>query len=120
MHKTIAIVVLSVIAAICWADAWNPTPAAQPSVVQKDTGEPRPACPDPDDSNVSYVSPDPSACAHIRFTCKPGEIPFSNHCGCGCIGNPKSWSEPNQLAVSYVSQDPPARRALGWPCDPRT
>ena len=86
MHKTIAIVALSVIAAVLWVDVPSPTlSAAQLSVAQKDTDGPQPACPDPDNPNVSYVSSDPSACARIRFTCAPGEVLFSDSCGCGCI-----------------------------------
>lgn len=26
----------------------------------------------------------PQQCAVIRFTCSPGQVPFSNDCGCGC------------------------------------
>jgi len=95
MHKIIAIVALSVIAAVVWVDVPSPTlSAAQLSVAQKDTDGPQPACPDPDNPNVSYVSADPSACARIRFTCAPGETPFSNSCGCGCTKRVSGLQRP--------------------------
>ncbi len=48
--------------------------------------EPMRSCPDSTDPAVRYVSTDPRACAALRFRCRPGEVPFSDDCGCGCRG----------------------------------
>jgi hypothetical protein len=42
-------------------------------------------CPSEKNPRVHYVSTDPDECAVIRFYCDPGQEPFSNECGCGCI-----------------------------------
>jgi hypothetical protein len=47
---------------------------------------PPPLCPDPRDPEVHYVSDDPAECAVVRFACEVGQQPFSNECGCGCVG----------------------------------
>jgi len=39
----------------------------------------------PHGRGVSYVSRDADRCSVIRFICDPGEVAFSNDCGCGCI-----------------------------------
>lgn len=44
-----------------------------------------PSCNDPD---RRYISRDPAKCAVIRFFCNPGEVPFSDACGCGCDTTP--------------------------------
>ena len=49
-----------------------------------DCSEEAAGCPDPDDPAVHYKSRDPEACAVIRFRCEPGQVGFSNECGCGC------------------------------------
>ncbi|MCP3138500.1 hypothetical protein [Pyxidicoccus xibeiensis] len=40
---------------------------------------------DKKDPTRRYVSTDPDECALIFFVCNPGETPFFNACGCGCI-----------------------------------
>jgi hypothetical protein len=105
MHKTIATVVLSVIAAVLWGDVSSPTlSAAQLSVAQRDTDGPQPVCPDPDNPKVNYISSDPSACARIRFTCAPGEVLFSNSCGCGCIAPNSKGGLPLQRSPNPFSK----------------
>ena len=49
-----------------------------------------PICPDPADPGVHYMADsnhDPMRCAAILFACESGEVPFSNDCGCGCVGD---------------------------------
>jgi hypothetical protein len=40
---------------------------------------------DYNDPTRRYVSRDPAECQLIFFTCNPGETPFFNECGCGCV-----------------------------------
>ncbi len=74
-------------------------------------------CPDPNDPNVGYVSQDPNVCARIRFTCSGGQTPFSNQCGCGCIGTREACPDPKAPGVSYVSQDPDVCARVLFRCD---
>jgi hypothetical protein len=37
------------------------------------------------DPTVRFVSTDPAECQLIFFVCNPGETPFFNECGCGCV-----------------------------------
>ncbi len=40
---------------------------------------------DYNDPTRRFVSRDPAECQLIFFTCNPGETPFFNECGCGCV-----------------------------------
>jgi hypothetical protein len=65
------------------------------------------SCPDPTDPGVHYVNDsagDPMKCATILFACEPGQTPFSNQCGCGCIdGSAPSCPDPNDPTVHYAN-----------------
>lgn len=74
-------------------------------------------CPDPNDPNVGYVSQDPNVCAVVRFTCSGGQTPFSNQCGCGCIGEGETCPDPKDPKVGYVSQDPNVCARIRFTCD---
>ncbi len=41
------------------------------------------ACQNPG-PDYDFVSTDPGQCQVIRYTCRPGQVAFSNGCGCGC------------------------------------
>ncbi|ETW97319.1 hypothetical protein [Candidatus Entotheonella palauensis] len=75
------------------------------------------SCPDPNDPNVGYVSQDPQVCAVVRFTCSGGQTPFSNQCGCGCIGEREACPDPKDPKVEYVSQDPSVCARIRFTCD---
>ncbi len=74
-------------------------------------------CPDPNDPNIAYVSQDPKVCARIRFTCSGGQVPFSNACGCGCMGGKEACPDPKDPGVAYVSQDPNVCARVLFQCD---
>ncbi len=42
-----------------------------------------PACNPATEKNRTYVGT-PQQCMVIRYSCQPGQTPFSNTCGCGC------------------------------------
>jgi hypothetical protein len=46
---------------------------------------PQPACPDPADPTVHYISMDFAQCLAIDWVCADGQEPFHDHCGCGCV-----------------------------------
>lgn len=82
------------------------------------------ACPDPVDPEVHYIHQDPAGCAPIKFTCDPGQVAFSDACGCGCLGpaNPAPSSptcpDPADPKVHYVDTDPMKCAAIVFACEP--
>jgi hypothetical protein len=94
---------------------------------------PPPVCPDPEDPEVTYMNDsagNPDKCAVILFTCEPGREPFSNECGCGCVGPvpppappepPLGCPDPNDPKVTYVNDsagDPYQCMAILFTCEP--
>ncbi|AUX39670.1 uncharacterized protein SOCE26_010650 [Sorangium cellulosum] len=73
-------------------------------------------CPDPRDPGVHYVSHEPE-CPGIDFACSPAQTPFSDECGCGCIGpEPAACPDPRDPEVRYVSHDPRECQLIDFDC----
>ena len=106
MKTQVNFVVMGAVVVVLWMGLFNSAQLAAQT-----------ACPDPNDPNVGYVSQNPSECARIRFTCAGGQAPFSNQCGCGCIGERTDCPDPNDPGVSYVSQDPAVCARVLFRCD---
>jgi hypothetical protein len=73
-------------------------------------GECGPACPDPRDPSVHYVSQDPNRCAAVRFVCADGQTAFDDACGCGCTDNPP--------ACRADADCPRGQACVGGACQP--
>ncbi|MGQ0504583.1 MAG: hypothetical protein ACT4TC_04630 [Myxococcaceae bacterium] len=54
-------------------------PAADPNSSSNAT------CPDPNSSQVHFLSTDFKECAAMFFQCEPNQTTFNDECGCGCI-----------------------------------
>lgn len=84
-----------------------------------DGESPPPACPDPGEPGVRYVSHEPNECALIDFDCSPPEELFSSECGCGCLGPaPETCPDDADPDVRYVSHDPEYCHLVDFICGP--
>jgi hypothetical protein len=50
-------------------------------------------CLSPDDADVRYVAESAADCELVDYQCEPGQSPFANPCGCGCVGPAPSCEE---------------------------
>lgn len=89
----------------CWCD--DACTSYGDCCVDYKTACTNPTCPDPDDEKVHYVNDsykNPLACTTIYFACEPGQTPFSDECGCGCIDDEQTaCPDPNDSSVHYVA-----------------